>query len=176
MRRHNDVADYASLLQTLAGGLLLFLGGVVGQRMTTERERERRRLDEEVRYKRSHDRLQANTLEAAQQLAARTIERTVDRLRLLQRAATSKEVNPAEEKQIDKAFKDAWNSRNRLALIRERITDDTLREKLQALNSSVAKHIGAWDDHIDFGQATKEMSDRFDDANNHLGELLRKLI
>jgi hypothetical protein len=171
---------FIQALFAMVGGLLTLLGVILSQRMMTAREREARLAEQEAERLRAHNRFQAKSLMAAQKLAARLIERAVDvmslRIRVEKADATHDENWAFLKEELRKVSDEARKIGNELALFRERIVNDELRAKLRVLYATVGKYRWQAVPEIKIAEAVEDMNAQFQEANDLLGELLRKLI
>ena len=131
-----DFQPLISAVPVVIGGLLTILGALAVQRMTTEREREARIHERDVRRAEARDRFQAKTLMAAQRVAARAADH-----------ATSAMVLQPDNMQAEEdvapwtaAMNSLERDRNELDILRERIQDDECREKLKVLSANAFNH------------------------------------
>jgi hypothetical protein len=176
------VPEFSAILpvaSVLLGGLFTYLGMIHSQHLTTAREREARKLDAEAERLRAHNRFQAKTLMAAQRLAARVIQRSVDFGNLRDGIQRVFEFEPDPKKleaNTRAAAADSWNTINELALLRERIVNDDLRSRLKKLEKPVGKYRNLSLSDAEKHSLIVEMDGIFKDANSLLGEVLRKLI
>jgi hypothetical protein len=115
----------------------------------------------------------------AQWLASRTVELTADVMRerrgaMFKTPAGTPGINLSNKlaERIDRA----WNNRNALSLIRERVLDEDLRQMLKDLSSNAATYILDPALDTDILAASVKLNKDFEAANERLGKLLRNMI
>jgi hypothetical protein len=172
----NDSNGLIPVGTALLAGFLTYVATIHREHITTARERETKRAEQEAERVRVHNRFQAKTLMAAQKLAARLVELMLEHLAIIDRPKEPTLYAGFAGDDIRKAAVGAWNTSNELALIRERIIDDDLRDKLKALQLTLFKYRASGVLDREKMEVLKDIDKHFSDANNRLGELLRKLI
>ena len=169
------VGALASIIGALAGA-----GGAVwAQHLASARDLAARKEERLSRNEDHQRRFQARTLMKVQAQAMDLVSNAVSSLGL-RRKLKGLHGHPQYNEVLEdynKCNVRAWEIGRQFALMRERLKDDELREKLKALNKKVGEYVASNRDfdESELRAAMEAMDASFQDANNCLGPILRRL-
>src|SRR5271157_2831294 len=174
------IQDWNTLIVACTGVVSASIGAagaIMGQSVLAGHQRKLRLFEEEGKREQARDDFQKNTLMKIQVLSARLVSQTVDLMSArLKKPTTEEFLDPKKFSEVTEGLNErALSDFRRLALLRERVQDDQLREKLQELNRRVGKYIAKRVPRNEIEAAMQDMDTAYHDANDHLGPILRKL-
>ncbi len=175
---------WIGLIGAGVGSFISLLGqwvATVGQWKMKREELEAKRQEDEAKRQQPRDEFQKNTLIEIQEITAEVVDLTVRYVQAKNRVRGSEEDVEKEEQRIDICLTliiEAQNTNRKLASLRERVKDQQMRGELEVLSQKVGWYLSLKRDvPIDeIEPATLDLDAAYQDANGHLGTILRALL